>query len=221
MGTNKEKIKVLKDGPYKVSGNVPLDHLHFVADNNGNSIGYKKTESFPEKEVYCLCRCGHTHDKPYCDGAHETIHFDGTETASHQEYKQMAETIEGKQLDLMDAEELCAGARFCDTKGSTWNLIQRSELERAKDIAVQQCADCPSGRLTPVTKKGEIIEPNLPKEISILEDIAAETHGPLWVKGGITIEDANGNNYPERNRMTLCRCGKSSNKPFCDGNHLR
>ena len=43
--------------------------------------------------------------------------------------------------------------------------------------------------------------------------------GPIWVKGGIRIEGADGKSYEIRNRVTLCRCGQSSNKPFCDGTH--
>jgi D-arabinose 1-dehydrogenase-like Zn-dependent alcohol dehydrogenase len=43
--------------------------------------------------------------------------------------------------------------------------------------------------------------------------------GPLWVRGGITVESGDGTRYETRNRVTLCRCGASSNKPFCDGSH--
>lgn len=43
--------------------------------------------------------------------------------------------------------------------------------------------------------------------------------GPLWVRGGIPVESSDGATYEVRNRVTLCRCGRSSNKPFCDGTH--
>jgi CDGSH-type Zn-finger protein len=43
--------------------------------------------------------------------------------------------------------------------------------------------------------------------------------GPIWAKGGITVEAADGFQYEVRNRVTLCRCGASKNKPFCDGTH--
>jgi CDGSH-type Zn-finger protein len=39
------------------------------------------------------------------------------------------------------------------------------------------------------------------------------------VRGGIPIESANGKTYAVRNRVTLCRCGQSANKPLCDGSH--
>ena len=42
----------------------------------------------------------------------------------------------------------------------------------------------------------------------------------MWVKGGLRIESSDGTNYEIRNRVTLCRCGKSKNKPFCDSSHV-
>ena len=42
---------------------------------------------------------------------------------------------------------------------------------------------------------------------------------PLWVRGGVQIVSADGGVYEVRSRVTLCRCGASSNKPFCDGSH--
>jgi len=43
----------------------------------------------------------------------------------------------------------------------------------------------------------------------------------IWVKGGIPIQSSKGFVYEIRNRVTLCRCGKSANKPFCDGTHVK
>ena len=39
------------------------------------------------------------------------------------------------------------------------------------------------------------------------------------MRGGIRIESSDGEAYETRNRVTLCRCGLSENKPFCDGSH--
>jgi len=219
---NKKKIKVLLNGPYQVAGDIALDQLRFVSDKKGASIGYKEIQKYNVAETYYLCRCGRTQNYPFCDGSHLSgVPFDGTETASHATYAEMAGKTVGKQIDLLDAEELCAVARFCDTHGSTWNLVEESTDPESLEIIKQQCADCPSGRLTAVTKEGEQLEPDLPQEISVLEDLAAKVHGPLWVKGGIPVEGADGQIYPVRNRMTLCRCGKSKNKPFCDATHMQ
>ena len=68
---------------------------------------------------------------------------------------------------------------------------------------------------------GKAIEPDFEPSIGLVMDTQAGKMGPLWVRGGIPIESADGKTYEIRNRVTLCRCGKSSNKPFCDGSHLK
>ena len=69
-------------------------------------------------------------------------------------------------------------------------------------------------------KDGKKIEPKLPREIAVVEDEPEGKHGPLWVRGGIEIEAEDGTVYEVRNRVTLCRCGGSGNKPFCDAMHM-
>ena len=65
----------------------------------------------------------------------------------------------------------------------------------------------------------KVFEPPFKPSIGIIEDPGIKVSGPIWVKGGIRIEGADGKSYEVRNRVTLCRCGQSSNKPFCDGTH--
>ncbi len=65
------------------------------------------------------------------------------------------------------------------------------------------------------------IEPEFGPSIGVVEDKQGGTIGPLRVCGKIPIESADGTTYEVRNRVTLCRCGKSRNKPFCDSSHLR
>ncbi len=217
---NKKKIKVFPNGPYEVTGNVPLNKMRYVLDSKGYAVKYEKIQTYPAQETYHLCRCGKSKNKPFCDGSH-LQGFDGTETASHQTYDEMATLIKGKFIDMLDAEKYCVIARFCDTHGSAWKLVTNSTMPESEKIVIQQCSDCPSGRLTAVMKDGKRIEPELPQEISILEDPEVRNHGPIWVKGGIVIEDEHGKAYPVRNRVTLCRCGMSQNKPFCDARHMK
>ncbi|AKB11853.1 Iron-binding zinc finger CDGSH type [Methanosarcina thermophila] len=66
---------------------------------------------------------------------------------------------------------------------------------------------------------GKAIEPEFEKSI-VVESPPRYEQGPLWVRGGIPIESADGKLYEIRNRVTLCRCGKSKNKPLCDGSHI-
>ncbi|MFP4623067.1 MAG: CDGSH iron-sulfur domain-containing protein [Gemmatimonadota bacterium] len=53
--------------------------------------------------------------------------------------------------------------------------------------------------------------------------IKANRNGPFLVTGPITLTDADGNEYDvaEKKTVALCRCGGSTNKPFCDGTHSR
>ena len=54
-------------------------------------------------------------------------------------------------------------------------------------------------------------------------EILCRNNGPLRVAGDFVIQDAEGNLFDLRGRtvISLCRCGDSDNKPFCDGNHKR
>lgn len=224
------KIKIVKDGPYMVSGNVPITKQTIIVDEEGISVRWQEGEKYPEKKECGLCRCGQSKAKPYCDGTHSKVDFDGTETASRKKYLEQAEKIDGPDLDLTDAPDLCASARFCDRAGGTWNLTRESGNPESRKMAIEEACDCPSGRLVAWDKKirfdsesrqaGQTIEPEFAPSIGLVEDPVAGASGPLWVKGGIPIESADGKKYEERNRATLCRCGKSKNKPFCDGTHI-
>ena len=46
-------------------------------------------------------------------------------------------------------------------------------------------------------------------------------NGPLIVTGEVELRDPQGNAYPAKQRMALCRCGASTTKPFCDGAHSK
>ena len=46
-------------------------------------------------------------------------------------------------------------------------------------------------------------------------------NGPYIVKGEVELIDSNGNKFPVEPRMSLCRCGGSTEKPFCDGTHSK
>jgi CDGSH-type Zn-finger protein len=122
---------------------------------------------------------------------------------------------------LTDVQELCAVARFCHRLGGTWKLTKNSDNPKSKEIAIQEACNCPSGRLVVWDKKtGKPIEPQIKPAISLIEDPAKKVSGPIWLKGFIPLESSDGTPYETRNRVTLCRCGKSSNKPFCDGCHI-
>ena len=215
-----KNIKVTENGPYEVYGNIPLDEQEIKTDDKGYPLKYEKTKNNPASETYYLCRCGHSSTKPFCSWNHLKIKFNGKETAPKNKYIDRADELEGKNIILTDDFSLCSQAGFCHGReGETWDLI-RSKDKKDNEIAIQQCFDCPSGRLVlwdEKTKKP--IEPDFKPHISILYEPWKKVEGSIWVKGNIPIESSDGYKYEVRNRVTLCRCGKTGNMPFCDGTH--
>jgi CDGSH-type Zn-finger protein len=214
------KIRILKNGPYIVSGNVPLLKTTIKCDSHGIPTEWLIREEPKTSKTYSLCRCGQTEHKPFCDGTHVKVNFDGTEVSDNEPYEKMAKEIDGPTLKLKDAEILCASARFCHRGGDIWQQIPGSGNLKLKQNAVRNDADCPSGRLVVIDKEtGQTVEPKFEKSIGLIEDPGMGVDGPIWVRGGIPIYSADGKLYEVRNRVTLCRCGKSTNKPFCDSSH--
>jgi CDGSH-type Zn-finger protein len=215
------RVVVSKNGPYLVSGAVPLARQTIVPDAEGGSEQWRESQPLPAQESYALCRCGHSANKPFCDGTHRKIGFDGTETASRAPYREQAQLMEGPALALTDAQPLCAGARFCDPNGSVWNQVERTDDSAVHATFVRQVTRCPSGRLVAWDRKtGKPIEHHLPVSIGVIEDPPEAVSGPLWLRGEIPVISADGFAYEVRTRVTLCRCGASKNKPFCDGSHI-
>jgi CDGSH-type Zn-finger protein len=216
------QILITENGPYLVSGSVPLSEQALTLDAEGNTWDFSDTDAeIPQQgERYALCRCGQSAHKPFCDGTHAKVGFDGTETASRRPFAQDAELSQGPALDLLDDRPLCAFARICDGHGRIWNTVAETDDPAKRAVVAHQGSHCPSGRLV-VTEHGatEAIELTFDPSIVALEDPQEEASGPLWARGGITLKSTDGFTYETRNRVTLCRCGQSSNKPFCDGTH--
>jgi len=220
MAEKPRRVTVLKNGPYLVTGALPLAKLTIGVNAAGESVRWEKGEPLPVQEQYALCRCGASKRKPFCDRTHAEIGFDGTETASREPYLEQADVIDGPALRLTDAEPLCAFARFCDPHGQVWTLVERSDEPEARRHTEQESGDCPGGRLVAWDKTtGKAHEPKLHPQVGLVEDPAQGCSGGIAVWGGVEVVGADGKAYEVRNRQTLCRCGASRNKPFCDGTH--
>ncbi|MDO8507198.1 MAG: CDGSH iron-sulfur domain-containing protein [bacterium] len=63
-------IKIKKDGPYVVCGNIPMAKQTIITDEDGVSVRWEKGEEYPRMEQYSLCRCGNSENKPFCDSMH-------------------------------------------------------------------------------------------------------------------------------------------------------
>jgi len=215
-----QRVAITKNGPFLVSGGLPLSEQWIVVNKEGESLEYREGTKYATSAEYALCRCGQSNNKPFCDGSHAKCSFDGTETASRQPYAEQAEVIEGQAMLLTDVQNLCAFARFCDPKGRVWNLVQQPDSPETRQLVKHEAGHCPAGRLIAWDKKsGKAFEPEFEPSIALIEDTAKKVSGPIWVRGGVPIVSADGETYEVRNRATLCRCGRSSNKPFCDGSH--
>ena len=214
------KIVVSKNGPYLVGGDIPLSIQVITPNKEGFSWDWVEAKTYATGLDYALCRCGRSKNRPFCDGTHEKIGFDGRETATRTPYARQTQEFDGPTLVLSDAENLCAFARFCDPAGKIWNLIEQTDNPEARELVIREANHCPAGRLVVHDKKtGKEIEHKLPPSIGIVEDPALGCSGPLWVRGGVRIESHDGKPYEVRNRVTLCRCGASANMPFCNGSH--
>lgn len=216
------RITVSEDGPYVVSGDAPLVRVEIVTNDAGESVAWREVERIDAGDRYRLCRCGRSACKPFCDGSHDSPPgFDGTETAAHDPYFETATCIDGPGLKLRDVRELCAEARFCDREGGLWNLVLRADEPGVRELVERIAGLCPSGRYVACDAGTDApAEPGLEPSIALVEDPSLAVSGPLWVRGGVAVIAADGTAYEIRNRVTLCRCGSSANKPFCDGSHI-
>ncbi|MDR0967364.1 MAG: CDGSH iron-sulfur domain-containing protein [Rickettsiales bacterium] len=218
---NMPYIKITKDGPYLLFGASKITEKIILTDENGVSIKYGDGKSFEIKsDPVALCRCGKSKNAPFCDGSHIDAKFDGTETASFEPIMRQpsAEAIRGPKQTLLDNQNYCAFARFCDRGGRIWNLVMRGD-EASNKLATEEANLCPAGRLMMFTNAGNLLEENSEPQIHTIEDNGLKISGPLWIRGGIRVESADGKSYEVRQKQTLCRCGASANKPFCNGAH--
>jgi CDGSH-type Zn-finger protein len=206
-------IVVSKDGPYRVRGSVPVLPGRILEDEDGQSADWEIGEPLTSGKRAVLCRCGNSSTKPFCDDTH-LRGFDGTETADRGPTDDRRDEYPGAGVTLTDDMSLCTTAAFChDRVTSVWQLMaETGDLEvRARVEGI--VARCPSGRLVLETDGGEQVEPEYEPSIVV------EEGGPYWVRGRIPIESEDGTPWEVRNRVALCRCGRSENKPFCDATH--
>ena len=222
--SNKKRIIVRRDGPYVVQGNIPLVHRTQVVSEYGEPLTWKKDETLETPETYELCRCGHSHEKPFCDGAHNDVDFDGTETADTQAITARQTSYPGgTNIHVKFDVTLCMDSGFCGTRNANiLQLVQATDDTSVRAQVMGMIERCPSGSLTYSIEEGEPdIEPDLPQQVAVTTEITSDgpIDGPLWVMGGIPIERSDKQPFETRNRVTICHCGLSGNKPLCDGTH--
>ena len=209
------RVRISENGPYEVAGSPPLVRTAQIETAFGEPIGWEDPTPIEAGDAADLCRCGASSRKPFCDASHETNGFDGTEVADRRPRAERARVLHGDGVVMTDDRSLCTHAGHCaDRFTDVWELIRRSGDPAVRARLQRMVELCPSGRLEHApASAAATVEPAYEPSIAVVRD------GPLWVRGGIPVESADGTTYEVRNRVTLCRCGHSGNKPFCDGTH--
>ena len=210
-----QRITVRPNGPYIVRGGISLVRKTPVMSEHGEPLTWEKGAVLSTAGVYRLCRCGRSSTKPFCDGTHTIVEFDGYETADTGPVADRAVNHEGEKIVVKDDRSLCTHAGFCGNRVTNiWKMVGKSDDTQVRAQIMAMVERCPSGALSfALEADGEIVELDLPKEIAVTPD------GPLWISGGIPVERRDGQPLETRNRVTLCRCGASAHKPLCDGTH--
>jgi CDGSH-type Zn-finger protein/uncharacterized Fe-S cluster protein YjdI len=198
-------ILVVPHGPYLVRGDVDIH------DTAGDLVLHDG--------VCVLCRCGGSRTKPFCDGTHSRIAFDGTESADHRliaERRDSYPTPDG--ATIYDDRTRCAHFGQCTDKlPSVFGVSEDAfvdPLAAPTSAIARVVGGCPSGALAFAATAGEP-----PVEVHDNASIRPIVDGPYRVRGGVEVVGADNASYEVRERQTLCRCGQSRNKPFCDGSH--
>jgi CDGSH-type Zn-finger protein len=194
-------IECKPDGPYLVR------NLEDLRDWRGERI--------ETKAVMALCRCGGSANKPFCDGTHQKNGFSGANLADRS-----ADTVQSYQanrITIHDNRSICAHAGHC-TDGLASVFKYKSEpwidpAAGAVEEIIQTIRRCPSGALSYTLD--DIRGGDQPREPSI----TLTKDGPYAVTGSVQLLDQSWAQSASTGHYTLCRCGGSKNKPFCDGAH--
>ena len=134
-------------------------------------------------------------------------------TARRQEYQ-------SESIEVTFDPGKCIHSAFClrgapdvfDVSRRRWIRPELADADRVA-MVVQRC---PSGALTYKRLDGGDDErPRSPAAI------LPAPNGPLHIRGDILLLDNDGQPVEAMTRVTLCRCGQSARKPFCDNSHLR
>jgi CDGSH-type Zn-finger protein len=210
------EIRVEEDGPYQVSGSLPIARTRKVKTEYGEPVDYSPLEQLEAGETYRLCRCGRSSTKPFCDDSHlDEPRVDVSERADHGPRETRADVFQAEDGAIIsDDLSLCSKAGYCkDRFTGVWQMLGNPD-PAVRERMARMVELCPSGRLAWADSPDDPDhEPDYEPEIAVFRN------GPLFVRGGVRVIGADGEPYEVRNRQVLCRCGHSRNKPFCDGSH--
>lgn len=172
-------------------------------------------ETIDTGESIFLCRCGGSKNKPYCDGSHEAVGF--SDKRLREGSSPVAE-FAGREITVVDDFNMCAHAGECVDGAPATFFVKgpggRASLPDASPVeqVIATIRRCPSGSLL------YKLHGTLVNDYAAETEVRVEKDGPLHVHR-IKLD---GQATPAtENHYTLCRCGASQNKPFCDGMHTK
>jgi CDGSH-type Zn-finger protein len=197
------------------SPNGPYFLMHDTAPVPVPNLRKASGEACATVRGVALCRCGASKNKPFCDGTHGAIGFKGTNTADPAKNKR--ETYKGKRITIFDNRAICAHAGYCtDELKSVFRMRDEPWID-ADGAEVEQIVatvrKCPSGALSYAIGGVEAKPPEREPMITVTKD------GPYAITGSVGLPTATFGDGATAEHYTLCRCGASKNKPFCDGSH--
>jgi len=188
-------VVVVPNGPLKVSGVSKMSYCGKPVDKEGTVL---------------LCRCGQSKKAPFCDASHREPAFNGESPAIAQK---ALVVWEGQRLRTRFNPNTCMHVFYCKPLKQLRERELGGDLEAAQEIA-KVIATCPSGALTYEAKGDFEAEPLLARDVEI--DIVEG--GEVRIQCAFDI-NAELPQSMHAERATLCRCGSSKNKPWCDGRH--
>ncbi len=194
-------IQCKENGPYIVKG------VKTLTGPTGDRV--------ETKAVFALCRCGGSANKPFCDGTHSKNGFSSERVADGSGGRR--ESYAGGGITIHDNRSICAHAGICtDTLNSVWRMKEEPWIDpdgAEPSAIIETIQRCPSGALSYSLDGAQVAPPTSEPAIRVEKD------GPYWVTGECAVDGADWGEGALRTRFTLCRCGASKNKPFCDGSH--
>lgn len=201
-GKSAASIELSKNGPAIVSG------LENFTGTDGAAI--------PTRASMALCRCGTSRNKPFCDGSHTSVGF--VDEKSPERTTDEVLSYKGRELTVLYNRLICSKSYECgrrlqavfDTERDPWIDPDRGSADAIIDVI----RACPSGALS-YEKNGEAAHHEVPPDASI----EVEANGPYRIRNLALVNTTWCQGACEK-KYSLCRCGESKNKPFCDGSHL-
>ena len=215
----KPKILPLPNGPYYLINDMQPKVVYNLQNFKGEPLSTTVGTA--------LCRCGGSKNKPFCDGTHNVIRFSSAnKTLENDDIKKIVikdkrRDYPGKEITVHDNRKICSHAAECvNNLSSVFKLGSRPwinpDASKMNDI-IDVVRRCPSGALSYSIDGVEYRDPEEQRNPSV----KVLKNGPYHITGGIELigENIQFGEGASKEHYTLCRCGASENKPFCDGAH--